>query len=473
MAIREKFNGIFKNKNDNLKTQTSNNFIFSIIIAIYNTEKYLKEAVDSVINQNFDFKRVQIILVDDGSTDNCKNICMEYINKYPDNIKYIHQKNQGQSIARNNGLKIAEGEFINFLDSDDKLEKNALKEVYHNFNEFGDAIDLITIPRHFFGIINGEMNFNHKFSPSRVVDISQEYNFPQVAVNSAFIKKCSLDFEFDSRLLISEDSLLLNKIILKKCKFGVVDSTRYLYRRREEENSTLDTKKTKKEYFNPRMEYYFKELINESIKKHGTVLKYIQYILLYDLQWLLQDNTEIGVLNENETEEFYTNIHEIFQYIDDDLIINKDTNRFLKYHMLNLKYKPADFDLIEDDDYIMNFKNKEYDKLSNHNIDILDISQKNDILHVKGYYRFYPSFKIIAYNNDNELDVKILEKEDTLSTATIISNSYSFEIDSKLSSGLNDMRFEIEIDSKRYPVFLNDKAKSDIKISKNNIEIIC
>lgn len=96
-----------------------NNVSVSIIVPVYNVEKYLKKAIDSLLNQSAD--NYEIILVDDGSTDNSGKICDSYIS---DNVTVIHQKNSGVSAARNAALKIAKGKFILFCDSDDYVDKN-------------------------------------------------------------------------------------------------------------------------------------------------------------------------------------------------------------------------------------------------------------------------------------------------------------------------------------------------------------
>ena len=95
----------------------------SIIIPVYNVEKYLKYTLDSVIKQNT--SNFEVILIDDGSKDNSGKICDEYRKKY-DFIKVIHKKNEGVSIARNTGLKEAKGKYIMFLDSDDLLTDGIL-----------------------------------------------------------------------------------------------------------------------------------------------------------------------------------------------------------------------------------------------------------------------------------------------------------------------------------------------------------
>ncbi len=112
-------------------------FKFSVIIPVYNVEEFLTETIESVINQTIGFKEnVQLILVNDGSPDNSEIICLEYREKYPNNVVYIKQENSGVSAARNKGMEYVEGEFVNFLDSDDKWSKDAFKEVYLNYNKF-------------------------------------------------------------------------------------------------------------------------------------------------------------------------------------------------------------------------------------------------------------------------------------------------------------------------------------------------
>ena len=90
--------------------------IVSVIIPVYNAEKYINKCVDSILNQTF--SNLEIILVDDGSKDNSPKICDDYANRYP-NIHSFHQKNSGPSTARNLGLEKARGEYIVFVDSDD------------------------------------------------------------------------------------------------------------------------------------------------------------------------------------------------------------------------------------------------------------------------------------------------------------------------------------------------------------------
>ena len=106
--------------------------LISIIVPVYNVEKYIKKCIDSIINQTY--KNLEIILVDDGSPDNCGKICDEYAEK-DKRIKVIHKENGGLSDARNAGIKIARGCYIGFVDSDDWIDKNMYEKLYKTLKE--------------------------------------------------------------------------------------------------------------------------------------------------------------------------------------------------------------------------------------------------------------------------------------------------------------------------------------------------
>ena len=93
--------------------------LISVIIPVYNVEKYLRRCVESVLNQTY--VNLEIILVDDGSLDKSKSICDEFAQKY-ERVKVIHKKNGGLSSARNAGIELATGEYIGFVDSDDDVD---------------------------------------------------------------------------------------------------------------------------------------------------------------------------------------------------------------------------------------------------------------------------------------------------------------------------------------------------------------
>lgn len=117
------------------------NPLVSIVIPVYNVEKYLSECLDSVIAQTY--KNTEIILVNDGSTDSSLNICNEYLNKY-NNIFVYNKKNGGLSSARNYGIDKCNGEFVTFVDSDDSIDINTIKWMIDDLNAYPQAEIIIT-----------------------------------------------------------------------------------------------------------------------------------------------------------------------------------------------------------------------------------------------------------------------------------------------------------------------------------------
>lgn len=107
--------------------------LISVIIPVYKVEKYLKKCVDSVINQTY--RNLEIFLVDDGSPDNCGDICDEYAAK-DSRIKVIHKANGGLSDARNAALDVITGEYVCFVDSDDWIPEKAVEEMLFSLKQF-------------------------------------------------------------------------------------------------------------------------------------------------------------------------------------------------------------------------------------------------------------------------------------------------------------------------------------------------
>lgn len=101
----------------------------SIIIPVYNSEKYLSKCLDSLLDQTFNIKECEIIIINDGSTDNSEKIIKKYQKQL--NIKYVKQKNHGQSYSRNKGIKEATGKYLTFIDSDDYIDNSMLEKLYN------------------------------------------------------------------------------------------------------------------------------------------------------------------------------------------------------------------------------------------------------------------------------------------------------------------------------------------------------
>lgn len=142
------------------------NPLFSIIIPAYNAGEFLGKAVDSVLEQ--DFNDYELIIVDDGSTDNTPQICKEYAEKNSDKIIVISKDNQGVSAARNAGIKIARGQYILFIDSDDFIEPDSLSVLSKSITQLGCPDILV------FGILSNKFPWVPSDNPVNTV-LDREY----------------------------------------------------------------------------------------------------------------------------------------------------------------------------------------------------------------------------------------------------------------------------------------------------------
>lgn len=106
--------------------------LISIIIPVYNVEKYLEQCINSVLNQ--DYKKIEIILVNDGSTDGSGELCDKYASQYS-NIKVVHKENAGLGMARNTGLEHISGKYVVFLDSDDYIDADLISKLYNGMQK--------------------------------------------------------------------------------------------------------------------------------------------------------------------------------------------------------------------------------------------------------------------------------------------------------------------------------------------------
>ena len=114
----------------------------SIVIPVYNVEKYIERCLKSILNQTLD--SIEVIVIDDGSTDNSGKICDEFSTKYK-NVKTFHKRNGGVSSARNLGISIAKGEYIGFVDPDDFIHVNMYKELYENAKKVNSDIAICSV----------------------------------------------------------------------------------------------------------------------------------------------------------------------------------------------------------------------------------------------------------------------------------------------------------------------------------------
>lgn len=190
----------------------------SIVVPVYKVEKYIDRCIHSLVNQTLD--DLEIILVDDGSPDNCPQICDNWVKKDL-RIKVIHKENGGLSSARNAGLRIAHGEYIGFVDSDDDVELDMYEKMYHQAKIYNVDFVMCDYQR----ILNGNEKYIktldidegfyskeriiHDIYPQLIMKSSIEYG-PLLSVWHCLYRLdflCNHHLEFDEEVKWSEDNI--------------------------------------------------------------------------------------------------------------------------------------------------------------------------------------------------------------------------------------------------------------------------
>ena len=320
-----------------------NGFYFSVVTAVYNAELFLPETVDSLLRQDIGFSNIQLILCDDGSTDGSGAMCDAYAAQYPENVVVIHKENGGVSSARNAGLERVEGKYVSFLDADDLLQENAMSEVYRFFENHPET-DVVSLPMEFFDGKRGGHPLNYKYlDGTRVIDLDREPNNPQLAVTSVFVRAAALEGKsFDTRLSYAEDANLLQSILIEKKTLGVVADSLHLYRRRSTgEASAIQRSGDRPVWYLPYFRHFCLGTIHTCLERLGYVPRFVQYTLVYDMQWRIrQQRIPSSVLSEEEKEEYRKLFAETYSYMDDDVIATpKYQNVRQKAYALYLKHK--------------------------------------------------------------------------------------------------------------------------------------
>ena len=392
------------------------NYLFSVIISIYNTGKYLDDSIGSLLNQTINFyENIQIILVNDGSIDNSEEICMNYRDKFPDNIIYIKKKNEGLSSSRNLGLEYAKGEFINFLDPDDLWSENSFKYAA-KFFRLNPNIDIVAGRMKFFEERNDYHPLDYKFYKSRIIDLNDEYNCIHLSAASSFFRRNAIYGEkFVDGLISGEDTLFVNKLLLNKPFYGVLKKVLYFYRKRADGSSIVQTAKTNDVFYFVTPKLVHKNLIDISFENYNRLVPFIQYYVAYDILFRIISST-YNYLNLSKYIKYSQIILKLLKTIEEQYILEQrnvgndikiyalskkyeeDMRKYIIYNKGKLKYKK--YNMI-DLDKTRNLLNLKYVDIRDN---VLHIEAKDNCWMQKeryyyycviNYKKFLPSYKVL------------------------------------------------------------------------------
>lgn len=265
--------------------------LISIIVPIYNSSKTLDFCINSLLNQTY--KNIEVILVNDGSTDNSLDICNKY-SKLDRKIKVINKENGGVSSARNAGLAVANGNYIGFVDSDDYIEKNMYEELFNTLKKNNSKIAICNIEfKNEYGTTIKEFShdnvvFGRDELPLYMFNVlcingylcNKLYSRELIFINNDYIK-------FDETIRILEDNLFNYEIFNKNRNFTCT-------------------------YLNKKLYNYIQFKNNTSNKKYD----------LSKLQYFLVREKQINILDNNNIDSNFLKIDYIVNFKKDDIKIS-------------------------------------------------------------------------------------------------------------------------------------------------------
>ena len=328
---------------------------FSVITAVYNARNYLDDYFRTIIGQSLDFRsHIELILVDDGSTDHSAKVIKRWQRKYPKNIRYFRQENAGPGSARNLGLPHASHPWITFIDSDDFVDRTYFEEVRRAIRKQGeDRVAMVSCNLIFHFDSSESISDSHPLrfrfaNGEKTAPADDLGRFIQTGVNHAFVNRALIrqsGLTFDPRIRPGfEDAHFINRYLLAAGKRIAIflPQAKYFYRKRSLGNSLIDGSSTNPDWYGAQLRYGCLALLRASRCKQ------VQTTVLYDLFWKfvqIVDNPQgVAFLGDERRREFVGLLREIFELIDIDTVTTYDLTDFpvfFRVGILNL-FKNAD-----------------------------------------------------------------------------------------------------------------------------------
>lgn len=307
----------------------------SVIVPVYNVEKYLERCLKSLVNQTF--KDYEVIVINDGSPDNSQKIIDEYVEKYPDLIRSIIKENGGQGSARNLGIEMANGKYVMFVDSDDYVETNMIELLYNQIKT--KKYDIV--------ICNNYIEYENGL---KIADLDESiyfnekntYLFSKPAVwNKIFLKDIIVknDIKFREKLWYEDFDFTVNIYGLTK-NIGFIKEPLYNYIIRE--GSTMNNSDVKR---NLEIILAFDEILKfyKTKKIYSKHKAYLEFLAIYNVYIA----TSVRVINANADKkikkEVLDKIRDYMQNNFKEFKNNKYINKYLNnnkkiiFNLLNIK----------------------------------------------------------------------------------------------------------------------------------------
>ena len=428
------------------------NKIVNCIIPAYNAARYLPDAINSVVNQDIGFEHINLVVVNDGSTDNTEEIIEAYKYFYPD-IVHLKQENQGVSVARNAGIEFCNNystaPYTCFLDADDKYDLQhmsiltAFLEKHSPEGELSSP-DAAFIPIYLF---ERETDIHYAYrgidrGKTRVIDLNVEDAF-FCHVNAGMFKSSAIaDIRFNEMLSISEDADFILKVLLKTYLVAWHnEKTVYHLRKRADESSVIDNADSNPALYE-RISYYRQEF-EDYINTKGAIPRVVQVSRLYDIHWFRQPKSNPQEYDfDFDTIKAIEDVEYIIKCIDDDLLEQGYIPYWYRAYFKKIKYG---------DIHVRSVSNEIEPRycVGDHPLETIAgdvpvqfVTQKGNNLHIRGFFvkPLYDGLQLVALYEGREIQAKVTpsvfnDKKQFLGTPIFPAVDFEFNIDIKRIKG--------------------------------------
>ena len=314
---------------------------FSVVSAVYNVDKYIDDFFRSMVEQTLDFRsHIELIMVDDGSTDRSAKTIKRWQRKYPANIRYVHKENGGVSSARNRGLDDVSHEWLTFADPDDFVDRDYFRAVADAIKRLGAAnLALVSCNLIFYieaqSATADEHPLRYRFANGEKLMPSGDLGrYIQTGSNTAFFRRdriAAARLGFDGRVRpMFEDAHFVGRYLasLPESQVAFLPQAKYFYRKRGDQSSLVDRSRIDPNWYGDQLKFGCLGLLRETAGPNGMPPKHVQNTVLYELSWRFQYIVDrphtVAFLGEERRRRFAALLTEIFSLIDTDTIMNFD-----------------------------------------------------------------------------------------------------------------------------------------------------
>lgn len=430
----------------------------TVIIPVYNAEKTLPRTMDSLFQQTIAQSAMEILLIDDGSKDGSPQLCDKYAEDHY-NVQVIHQENKGVSAARNAGIRAAKGKYLLYLDSDDTLSAETLKNLTTFFDVHYDEVDVVTYP--IVNIRNGQpvpphFRYTQYLTETGVYALNKYPYIAQTTINVCE-KNISGNPMFDETVKLGEDQLHDTLFLARKGKIGYVREAQYTYFH-EGENTT--NKLLQPEYsFEPYMELFCRLM---EIKAPN-MFEYCIGMILYNVSWRITSNVFFpshlrGAAYDEAVNQLRTVIEQIPS---SELLRYPHMPDVHIYFLLSLKRNNRPFLILEDRCYTVADLNGQ---LACHEKVLISVTRscvEKGKLKLMAYEKFLPKVlsqcKVKVYAIINGFERRELtpfySKCNYFYSNIPLAQFSGLHLEIDLA-GLDELSFEVEVNGHAYPTYL-------------------